>query len=54
LGWGQKKQASKRGAHTVGLIIFLTALGLLPFFIVTMTAFLKISVVMLFTGRAGD
>jgi type III secretion protein R len=31
---------------TVGVIIFVTALGLLPFFIVTMTAFLKISVVM--------
>ncbi|RZI37806.1 EscR/YscR/HrcR family type III secretion system export apparatus protein, partial [Herbaspirillum sp. HC18] len=31
---------------TVGLIIFMTALGLLPFIIVTMTAFLKISVVM--------
>jgi type III secretion protein R len=37
---------------TVGLIIFLTALGLLPFFIVTMTAFLKISVVMFILRNA--
>ena len=37
---------------TVGLIIFLTALGLLPFFIVTMTAFLKISVVMFIVRNA--
>ena len=37
---------------TVGLIIFLTVLGLLPFFIVTMTAFLKISVVMFIIRNA--
>ena len=37
---------------TVGLIIFLTALGLLPFFMVTMTAFLKISVVMFILRNA--
>ena len=37
---------------TVGLIIFLAALGLLPFFIVTMTAFLKISVVMFILRNA--
>ena len=37
---------------TVGLIIFVTALGLLPFFIVTMTAFLKISVVMFIIRNA--
>ena len=37
---------------TVGLIIFLAALGLLPFFIVTMTAFLKISVVMFIIRNA--
>jgi type III secretion protein R len=37
---------------TVGMIIFLTALGLLPFFIVTMTAFLKISVVMFILRNA--
>lgn len=37
---------------TIGLIIFLTALGLLPFFIVTMTAFLKISVVMFILRNA--
>jgi type III secretion protein R len=34
------------------MIIFLTALGLLPFFIVTMTAFLKISVVMFILRNA--
>ena len=37
---------------TVGLIIFMAALGLLPFFIVTMTAFLKISVVMFIIRNA--
>jgi len=37
---------------TVGLIIFLTALGLLPFFMVTMTAFLKISIVMFILRNA--
>ena len=37
---------------TVGLIIFMTALGLLPFIIVTMTAFLKISVVMFIVRNA--
>jgi type III secretion protein R len=37
---------------TVGLIIFLAVLGLLPFFIVTMTAFLKISVVMFILRNA--
>jgi type III secretion protein R len=37
---------------TVGLIIFLTAIGLLPFFMVTMTAFLKISVVMFIVRNA--
>ena len=37
---------------TVGLIIFLTALGLLPFFMVTMTAFLKISIVMFIVRNA--
>src|SRR6266581_1966776 len=37
---------------TVGLIIFMTALGLLPFIIVTMTAFLKISVVMFIVRKA--
>ena len=37
---------------TVGLIIFLTALGLLPFFMVTMTSFLKISVVMFILRNA--
>src|SRR5262245_37413338 len=37
---------------TVGTIIFVTALGLLPFFIVTMTAFLKISVVMFIIRNA--
>src|SRR5262245_15229186 len=37
---------------TVGLIVFLTALGLLPFIIVTMTAFLKISVVMFIVRNA--
>ena len=37
---------------TVGLLIFLTAIGLLPFFIVTMTAFLKISVVMFIIRNA--
>jgi type III secretion protein R len=37
---------------TVGMIIFLTALGLLPFFMVTMTAFLKISVVMFILRNA--
>jgi type III secretion protein R len=37
---------------TVGLIIFVTALGLLPFFMVTMTAFLKISVVMFILRNA--
>ena len=37
---------------TVGIIIFVTALGLLPFFIVTMTAFLKISVVMFIIRNA--
>jgi type III secretion protein R len=37
---------------TVGLIIFLTVLGLLPFFMVTMTAFLKISVVMFIVRNA--
>src|SRR3954471_22738253 len=37
---------------TVGIIIFMTALGLLPFIIVTMTAFLKISVVMFIVRNA--
>jgi type III secretion protein R len=37
---------------TVGLIIFMAALGLLPFFMVTMTAFLKISVVMFIVRNA--
>jgi type III secretion protein R len=37
---------------TVGLLIFVTFLGLLPFFIVTMTAFLKISVVMFILRNA--
>src|ERR1044072_2485515 len=37
---------------SVGLIIFLTALGLLPFFMVTMTSFLKISVVMFILRNA--
>ena len=37
---------------TVGLIIFMAALGLLPFIIVTMTAFLKISVVMFIIRNA--
>src|SRR5262249_5401305 len=37
---------------TIGLIVFLTALGLLPFFVVTMTAFLKISVVMFILRNA--
>ena len=37
---------------TVGLILFMAALGLLPFFIVTMTAFLKISVVMFILRNA--
>src|SRR5262245_5990650 len=37
---------------TVGLLIFVTLLGLLPFFIVTMTAFLKISVVMFILRNA--
>src|SRR5690242_5070946 len=37
---------------TVGLIIFMAALGLLPFIIVTMTAFLKISVVMFIVRNA--
>jgi type III secretion protein R len=37
---------------TVGLLIFLTVLGLLPFFIVTMTSFLKISVVMFILRNA--
>src|SRR3982751_779685 len=37
---------------TVGLIVFMTAIGLLPFIIVTMTAFLKISVVMFIIRNA--
>ena len=37
---------------TVGLIILLTVLGLLPFLMVTMTAFLKISVVMFIIRNA--
>ena len=37
---------------TVGLIIFMAALGMLPFIIVTMTAFLKISVVMFIIRNA--
>jgi type III secretion protein R len=37
---------------TVGLIILLTVLGLLPFLMVTMTAFLKISVVMFILRNA--
>lgn len=37
---------------TIGLIIFMAALGLLPFFMVTMTAFLKISVVMFIVRNA--
>ena len=37
---------------TVGLIIFMAALGLLPFLMVTMTAFLKISVVMFIIRNA--
>ena len=37
---------------TVGFIILLTILGLLPFFVVTMTAFLKISVVMFIIRNA--
>ena len=37
---------------TVGLIIFMAALGLLPFLMVTMTAFLKISVVMFILRNA--
>src|SRR3954447_21605078 len=37
---------------TVGLLIFVTVLGLLPFFIVTMTSFLKISVVMFILRNA--
>jgi len=37
---------------TVGLLIFMTAIGLLPFFVVTMTAFLKISVVMFIVRNA--
>src|SRR4029078_3786898 len=37
---------------TVGLIIFMAALGLLPFIVVTMTAFLKISVVMFIIRNA--
>jgi len=37
---------------TIGLLIFMTALGLLPFIIVTMTAFLKISVVMFILRNA--
>src|ERR1041384_8060939 len=38
--------------NTIALLIFLTALGLLPFFMVTMTAFLKISVVMFIVRNA--
>ena len=37
---------------TVGFIILLTILGLLPFLMVTMTAFLKISVVMFIIRNA--
>src|SRR5262249_10813169 len=37
---------------TLGVVIFMTALGLLPFFIVTTTAFLKISVVMFIIRNA--
>jgi len=37
---------------TIGLVVFLTALGLLPFFLVTMTAFLKLSVVMFIIRNA--
>jgi type III secretion protein R len=37
---------------TVGLIILVVGLGLLPFFIVTMTAYLKISVVMFIVRNA--
>src|SRR5262249_30160269 len=37
---------------TVGLLVFLTGLGLLPFFVVTMTAFLQISVVVFILRNA--
>jgi type III secretion protein R len=37
---------------TVGLIIFLTTLGLVPLFVVTMTGFLKISVVLFILRNA--
>lgn len=37
---------------TVGLIIFLTTLGLVPLFVVTMTGFLKISVVLFIIRNA--
>jgi type III secretion protein R len=37
---------------TVGLLVFLIAVGLVPFFVVTMTGFLKISVVMFIIRNA--
>lgn len=37
---------------TLGVLVFMTALGLLPFFMVTMTAFLKLSVVMFILRNA--
>src|SRR5215472_19299519 len=38
--------------NLVGVIIFLTVIGLVPFFVVTMTGFLKIAVVMFLIRNA--
>jgi type III secretion protein R len=39
-------------ANFIGIVIFLTAIGLVPLFVVTMTGFLKISVVMFLIRNA--
>src|SRR5215475_11205481 len=43
---------SEPNVNILGIIVFLTAAGLIPFFVVTMTGFLKISVVMFLIRNA--
>lgn len=43
---------SEPGVNVLGIIVFLTMAGLIPFFVVTMTGFLKIAVVMFLIRNA--
>jgi type III secretion protein R len=43
---------SEPNVNILGIIVFMTAAGLIPFFVVTMTGFLKISVVMFLLRNA--